>query len=127
MTSRCLRPMGPRRTTGWGSSGGSLPEKVFDLFREWIGEVIPDGELAFRGGKLKLSVFLLRRRRHGHEFRDRFAFVRDDDLFSNRDAIEQVRKMILRVFNRHLHLVINEATRLYLHSKVTLVVQRLHP
>jgi hypothetical protein len=45
--------MGLRRMTGWGFNGELLPEKVFDFLGQGVVEVVRDGELAFRGAKLK--------------------------------------------------------------------------
>src|ERR1700692_3718106 len=69
MKSRYPRPTGLRRTTEWDSNGDLLPEKVLDLLRQGIVEILWDRDLAL--GRTENELLF-----HQANLRQQFAVIK---------------------------------------------------
>ena len=97
--------MDRQQTIGWVSRWDSLPEKVFDLLRQGIVEIVRNREFALRGSEQTLPRFF-NCWSDRYQLGDRFTFIRNDNLVANGKTVEHFGKTQLRLFNGDLHVTI---------------------
>lgn len=89
----------PDKSVGIEQEFHSLPEKIFQLLRKRIVEVIGDDNFPLGGAELEAAICLL----DGDEFGDGGSGLGDDDLFAHGDALEQAGKVSFGLVDINFH------------------------